>query len=167
MPLGHEDRRRTVYADDSFEPFSHVAAQPTVVQPASHAVHLGMHTPSAFSSRGSHLRAFGVLLESVRHRDRSIAEELPIHRLDRTIRRFKTIIAHESKPPRISIIRISHDLGRRNDHSKCAERIIEQLIHHTSHHTHFVAFVLYLFVDIGIEITDEEIGSDVEDLLVL
>jgi len=70
---------------------------------------------------------FGVLLESIGHRDRAIAQELPVHRLDCRISRFEAIIAHKSEPPRVSIIRIPHNLRRSYDHSEGSERVVEQL----------------------------------------
>lgn len=88
--------------------------------------------------------AFGVLLEGVGHCDGPVAKVLAVHGLDGGVGRVKAGKIDESIALGVSRVRVSHDLWRLEDHAKGTERVVEELL-----------------VDLGVEISDEDVCAHI------
>jgi len=91
----------------------------------------------------------GVLLKGVRDRNGFVAQVLPIHSLDGSVRRVETGVVDECKSLRIACFWVSLNFGRGQDHPEGRECVVEKF-----------------FVHFWIEIADEDVCSHVEVLLV-
>ena len=84
--------------------------------------------------------AFAILLVRVLNVDLLVAQELSVHRLDGGVRGLKRIVRHESESLARPVIRVAHDFRSVNHHPERAEGVVQQL-----------------FVDVCIEVTDEQV----------
>jgi len=92
--------------------------------------------------------ALAVLLEGVADGDGSVAEVLPVHGLDSSVGSLEAGVVDEREAFRVAGFRIALDFGCRENDAESGEGVVEEF-----------------FVDFGIEITDEDVGADVEVLL--
>lgn len=90
-----------------------------------------------------------ISLERVGHRDGSIAQELSVHRFQCCIRRFERGEIDEGESFGGSRVDVSHDFGYLKNDSERTECVVEEFL-----------------VDFGVEISDENVCSDVHVLLV-
>jgi len=89
-----------------------------------------------------------LLFKCVRNSDGPVAQILPVHRLNRRVRRLEARVVDERKTLRISSVRVSLNFRRRKDHSKCGERVVKEF-----------------FVDLRVEVADENVRTDVQVFL--
>ena len=93
--------------------------------------------------------SFRVLLEGIGDRDRSVAQVLTVHGLNRCIARIKTGKVDEGKAFRVASVRISHDFRCLQNHAKCTENIVQQF-----------------FVNFWVQVPNEDIGTNIQVLCV-
>lgn len=92
--------------------------------------------------------SLAVLLEGVADGDGSVAEVLPVHGLDGGVGSLETGVVDERETLRVASFRIALDFGCGQDDSEGGECVVEELL-----------------VDFGVEVADENVGADVEVLL--
>lgn len=90
-----------------------------------------------------------VLLVGVLDADILVHEELSVHIVDRVVAGLEAAIAHETVSLAQTVV-VAGDLGGRYEGAEAAEGIIEDLL-----------------VDHRVEVSDEELGADLEGLLLI
>ena len=98
---------------------------------------------------GSVALAFSILFKCVRNRDGAVAEILAVHGLDGRVRGLERGIVNEGESLGVSGLRVSLDLGRGEDDAEGRESVVEKFL-----------------VDFRIQVSYEDVGSDVQVLLV-
>ena len=93
--------------------------------------------------------ALGVLLEGVGDCDGPVAEILAVHGLDGCVRGVKAGKVDEGVALGVARVGVAHDLGGLEDDPKGAEGVVQQLL-----------------VDLWIQITDEDVCTHVQVLVV-
>lgn len=93
--------------------------------------------------------ALRVLLERVRNSDGSVAQVLAVHSFDGRVRRVETGKVDKGEPLRVTRSRVPHDLRSLKNDSESGERIVQELL------VHF-----------RVQVADENVGTDVQVLLV-
>jgi len=93
--------------------------------------------------------SLAVLLECVGYRDRPVAQVLSIHCFNSGVRGLEAGIVDEGKTLGIASFGISLDLWCCQDDAKCRECVIQQLL-----------------INLWIKIADEDVGTNVQILLV-
>lgn len=93
--------------------------------------------------------SLGVLLERVRDRDGPVAQVLAIHGVHGGVGGLEAGKVDKGKALGVARLRVAHDLGRLQDDTEGGEGVVEELLVH-----------------LGVQVADEDVGADVEVLLV-
>lgn len=93
--------------------------------------------------------ALRILLEGVRNRDWSVAEILAIHGVHCCVGGLETGKVHKGEPLRVARLRVTHNLRSLQDNTEGRERIVQKFL-----------------IDLRVQVTDENVRSHVQVLLV-
>lgn len=93
--------------------------------------------------------SLGVLLEGVRHRDGPVAEVLAVHGLDGGVGGVEAGEVDEGVALGVARVGVAHDLWSLQDDAEGTERVVQQLL-----------------VDFWIQVTNEDVGTDVQVFIV-